>query len=423
MTGAYTVSQINAYIRNLFARDYALQNIRVKGEISNCKYHTSGHIYFTLKDTGAAISCVMFARERQGLGFRLSDGQQVEVRGQVSVYEKAGTYQLYAREIRLSGIGELYERFQALKEKLSEMGMFDAAYKKPLPPFAQRIGIVTAPTGAAIQDICNISKRMNPYVELVLYPALVQGQGAKESIVRGIRCLDRMGLDVLIVGRGGGSIEDLWAFNEECVAQAIFEAQTPVISAVGHQTDVTIADFVADMRAETPSAAAELANFDYAAFEEELSSRRSELLREMYRKLEDTRSRLKSQRMQLRYNSPQAKLAEKKRHLAERREEMLRILTERTDRARLRLDGTHVNLDNLIEARLRGTRHKLELLAGRLHGLSPLLRLSGGYSYLTDSEGKALRSVSRLQRGEEVTGYLRDGSFRAEVKEIETKEI
>ena len=422
MTGAYTVSQINAYIRNLFAHDYALQNIRVRGEVSNCKYHTSGHIYFTLKDTGAAISCVMFARERQGLSFRLSDGQQVEARGQISVYEKAGTYQLYVRELGLSGRGALYERFLALKEKLNETGMFDACYKKPLPPFAQRIGIVTAPTGAAIQDICNISKRMNPYVELVLYPALVQGAGAKESIVRGIRRLDRMGLDVLIVGRGGGSIEDLWAFNEECVAQAIFEAQTPVISAVGHQTDVTIADFAADVRAETPSAAAELANFDYAAFEEELSGRRSELLRELYRSIGDAKKKLASYRMRLKYGSPQAKLAEKRRHLADLREEMNMLLTKRTEQARIRLDGTHVNLNNLMEARLRGTRHRLELLAGRLHGLSPLLRLSGGYSYLTDSKGKALKSVSQLQCGTEVTGYLRDGIFRAEVREIEAQE-
>ena len=422
MTGAYTVSQINAYIRNLFAHDYALQNIRVRGEISNCKYHTSGHIYFTLKDAGAAMNCVMFARERQGLSFRLSDGQQVEARGQISVYERAGTYQLYVRELRLSGMGELYERFLALKEKLNETGMFDACYKKPLPPFAQRIGIVTAPTGAAIQDICNISKRMNPYVELILYPALVQGAGAKESIVRGIRRLDRMGLDVIIVGRGGGSIEDLWAFNEECVAQAIFEAQTPVISAVGHQTDVTIADFAADVRAETPSAAAELANFDYRAFEEELSGRRSELLREMYRKVGDARKRIDSLRMQLRYSSPQARLAEQKKQLADRRESMLRLLTRRAEHARIRLDGTHINLNNLMEARLKGARHRLELLAGRLHGLSPLLRLSGGYSYLTDGSGRALKSVSQLCCGDEVDGYLRDGSFRAEVREIKTKE-
>lgn len=423
MAGVYTVSQINAYIRNLFARDYALQNITVKGEVSNCKYHTSGHIYFTLKDAGAEMKCVMFARERQGLSFRLADGQQVEARGQIAVYERAGTYQLYVREARLSGTGALYERYQALKERLSEMGMFDACYKKPIPPYAQRIGIVTAPTGAAIQDICNISKRMNPYVELILYPALVQGSGAKESIVRGIRRLDQMGLDVLIVGRGGGSIEDLWAFNEECVAQAIFDAQTPIISAVGHQTDFTIADFVADKRAETPSAAAELANFDYRAFEEELCSLRTELLREMNRKLGDAKKRIEAQRLRLSYNSPQARLAEKKKQLAEQREKMLRILRERTGEARLRLDGTHVNFDNLIEARLRHTRHRLELLAGRLHGLSPLLRLSGGYAYLTDQEGKALQSAAQLSCGELLTGYLRDGKFRAEVCGVEMEPV
>ncbi|MBQ1423233.1 MAG: exodeoxyribonuclease VII large subunit, partial [Lachnospiraceae bacterium] len=222
MTGVYSVSQISSYIRNLFTKDYLLSRVTVRGEVSNCKYHSSGHIYFTLKDPGAAISCVMFASQREHLTFRLQDGQQIEASGQVSVYEKNGSYQLYVRSCRLSGAGELYERFLKLKEELEEMGMFDEIYKKPIPKYCRRIGIVTASTGAAIQDIINVTTRRNPYVELVLYPARVQGEGAKESIVRGIGRLDRMGLDVLIVGRGGGSIEDLWAFNEECVARAIF---------------------------------------------------------------------------------------------------------------------------------------------------------------------------------------------------------
>ena len=267
MTGVYSVSQVNSYIKNMFTQDFLLRRISVKGEVSNCKYHTSGHIYFTLKDGGGTLSAVMFAGQRRGLSFRLAEGQQVVVKGNVDVYERDGKYQLYAAEIELAGRGDLFLRFEKLRNELEEMGMFAAEYKQDIPRYATKIGIVTAPTGAAVRDIINISKRRNPYVQLVLYPALVQGAEAKYSIAKGIETLDAMGLDVLIVGRGGGSIEDLWAFNEEMVARAIFACRTPVISAVGHETDVTIADYVADLRAPTPSAAAELAVFDYEQFE------------------------------------------------------------------------------------------------------------------------------------------------------------
>ena len=262
MAGVYSVAQVNSYIKNMFAQDFLLRRLSVKGEVSNCKYHSSGHIYFTLKDGGGTLQAVMFASQRRGLNFKLAEGQQVVVKGTVDVYERDGKYQLYASEIELSGRGDLYLRFEKLLKELEEMGMFDPQYKRPIPRFAKTVGIVTAPTGAAIRDIMNISHRRNPYVQLILYPALVQGDGAKDSIVKGIRTLDAMGLDVLIVGRGGGSIEDLWAFNEEEVARAIFACNTPVISAVGHETDVTIADYAADLRAPTPSAAAELAVFD-----------------------------------------------------------------------------------------------------------------------------------------------------------------
>lgn len=250
----YTVRQVNAYIKNMFTQDYMLNRIYVKGEVSNCKYHTSGHIYFSLKDESGTIACVMFAGQRGGLAFRMTEGQQVIVFGSVSVYERSGSYQLYAKEIRLDGEGVLYERYQQLKRELGEMGMFAPEYKKPIPAYVKNIGIVTAPTGAAIRDIMNIAGRRNPFVQLYLYPALVQGEGAKESIVRGIQLLDKQGVDVIIVGRGGGSMEDLWAFNEEMVARAVFDCETPVISAVGHETDTTIIDYVADLRAPTPSA-------------------------------------------------------------------------------------------------------------------------------------------------------------------------
>ena len=254
MKNVYSVGQVNTYIKNMFAQDFLLRRLSVKGEVSNCKYHSSEHIYFTLKDGGGTLQAVMFASQRRGLNFKLAEGQQVVVKGTVDVYERDGKYQLYASEIELSGRGDLYLRFEKLLKELEEMGMFDPQYKRPIPRFAKTVGIVTAPTGAAIRDIMNISHRRNPYVQLILYPALVQGDGAKDSIVKGIRTLDAMGLDVLIVGRGGGSIEDLWAFNEEEVARAIFACNTPVISAVGHETDVTIADYAADLRAPTPSA-------------------------------------------------------------------------------------------------------------------------------------------------------------------------
>ena len=278
----YSVAQVNSYIKNMFAQDFMLRQVSIKGEVSNCKYHTSGHIYFTIKDAGAAMNAIMFAGSRAaGLSFRMKEGDQVIVTGSVEVYEKTGAYQLYAKKIELDGAGNLYLKFEQLKRELEEMGMFAAEYKQPIPQYASRIGVVTAPTGAAVQDIRNVSSRRNPYVQVILYPALVQGEGAANSIVKGIQTLDAMKLDVIIVGRGGGSIEDLWAFNEEAVARAIFDCRTPIISAVGHETDWTIADFVADRRAPTPSAAAELAVSDYRQTLERLDNLRRRMDRNL----------------------------------------------------------------------------------------------------------------------------------------------
>lgn len=251
MAGIYSVSQVNTYIKNMFAQDYALSRISVKGEVSNCKYHTSGHIYFTLKDQSGTLPAVMFAGQQKGLSFRLREGQAVIVNGSVDVYPRDGKYQLYAREITLDGTGDLFARFIKLRDELEEMGMFAPEYKRPIPRYARTVGIVTADTGAAIRDIMNIAARRNPYVQLILCPALVQGAGAAASIVKAIKALDAKKLDVIIVGRGGGSIEDLWTFNEESVAKAIFECETPVISAVGHETDVTIADGVGARKSAT----------------------------------------------------------------------------------------------------------------------------------------------------------------------------
>ena len=396
MAGVYSVSQVNAYIKNMFAQDFALNRISVKGEVSNCKYHSSGHIYFTLKDGGAQIAAVMFAGQRKGLSFTLQEGQEVVVKGTVDVYERDGRYQLYAREITREGIGDLFARYEKLRTELEEMGMFSPEYKTPIPKYAKTVGIVTASTGAAIRDIINISGRRNPYVQLVLCPALVQGAGAAPSIVRAIQTLDALHLDVLIVGRGGGSIEDLWAFNEESVARAIFACRTPVISAVGHETDVTIADYVADLRAPTPSAAAELAVFDYHLFEQQCIAAAQQMTKRMEQKAEQYAYRLEQFRLRLQLHSPQSQLNERRQYLEDARVKMARQM----------------------EKKVSDLRHRLELVCSRMDGLSPLKKISGGYGFVTDADGKRVETVTGLQAGDTLTVRLPDGRVEAEIREV-----
>ena len=373
-----------------------LRNISVKGEISNCKYHTSGHIYFTIKDAAGTISAIMFAGSRRGLDFTMKEGDKVIVTGSVEVYEKTGSYQLYARQIELDGAGNLYLQFEKLKNELEEMGYFAKEYKIPIPKYARRIGIVTAPTGAAIQDIRNISKRRNPYVELILYPALVQGEGAAQSIVNGIHALEQIGVDIIIVGRGGGSIEDLWAFNEKIVADAIFNCRIPTISAVGHETDWTIADFVADMRAPTPSAAAELAVFDYRLVQDKLYEYNRRMQNSLCNKLELSRQKLNSYKLKLDYLSPEHRLNENRRRLMEYEEKL-----------KLRIDMI-----------IKEKKHMLELYAGRLEACSPVKKLGQGYAYVEDYNGKSLRSVEGVEANQDITIYLLDGKIKTVVSEV-----
>lgn len=396
MASVYSVTQVNSYIKNMFVQDYLLNRISVRGEISNCKYHTSGHIYFTLKDKSGTLSAVMFAGQRKGLNFQLQEGLKVIVTGSVDVYERDGKYQLYAKEIKREGIGDLFERFQKLRDELEDMGMFAAEYKQPIPKYARTVGIVTASTGAAIRDIMNISARRNPYVQLILYPALVQGEQAKYSIVEGIRTLDKMGLDVMIVGRGGGSIEDLWAFNEEMVARAIFECSTPIISAVGHETDVTIADYVADMRAPTPSAAAELAVFDYGQFESQMRLYRDALTRGISRNIERKKYQVEQYRMKLEMRHPRHQLNEKRQRLADIQDQMYTLMNQKiTDR-----------------------KHRLALISGRLQGLSPLERISKGFGFLTGEDGKRVESAGQVEPGQSLSVRLSDGTLKTKVTEV-----
>jgi exodeoxyribonuclease VII large subunit len=463
MASVYTVSQVNAYIRGMFAQDPALMRITVRGEVSNCKYHSTGHIYFTLKDSGGeTISAVMFVSRRSGLSFRLEDGQQVEVTGSIEVYVRNGTYSLYAMKIEHAGQGELYERFLKLKEKLGDMGLFDPMYKQPIPRYVRTVGVVTTSTGAAIRDIINISSRRNPYVQLYLCPAQVQGHGAAESIARAIRTLDAYGLDVMIVGRGGGSLEDLWAFNEEIVAKAIFDARTPIISAVGHETDTTIADFVADLRAPTPSAAAELAVYDVRQLMTDVESRTAALkdaeaalvggardaailradklallspgrrLNELRRRQDDARSRLvtgmRARLAEISYRRDGAERLTRSmrdrleaiKHRQVTSEQLSKLMHKRLSEARDRQSRSGASqLNQSMTSRIKDSRHALALAAERMKAVSPLEKLTAGYVWVSGADGEHIRSAAQVHAGDEIDLRWADGRARAQVTQTQ----
>lgn len=393
MQNVYTVGQINAYIKNMFAQDFLLSALSVKGEVSNCKYHSSGHIYFTLKDGKGTISCVMFAGNRSGLAFRLMEGMQVIVRGTIDVYERDGKYQMYAKVIEQEGTGALYQQFERLKQELLERGMFAAEYKKPIPKYIKTLGVVTAPTGAAVRDIINITTRRNPYVQILLYPAIVQGDAAAESIIKGIHALEEKGVDVMIVGRGGGSIEDLWAFNEEAVAQAVFDCSVPVISAVGHETDTTIIDYVADLRAPTPSAAAELAVYDVSLVREQLDRYKSTMLRLLKGKLSMYQMRLGAMQAKLKAMSPMSRIREKR---------MLALSLEE-------------QLQQAMKKQIMTGRHRLAIYIEKLKGLSPLDKLNQGYAYVSDEHGRTVTDAEKVAVGDKLSVYVKNGRIEAKV--------
>lgn len=396
MSRAVTVSQINRYIANLFKQDYTLSGIQVKGEISGCKYHYSGHIYFTLKDAGAAISCVMFSTQRRGLGFTLEDGQSVSVTGRISVFERDGRYQLYAQSIVQDGVGRLYEEYEKLKKRLLSEGLFDEQRKKPIPKFAFRIGVVTAETGAVIQDICNVTYRRNPYVQLYLYPAKVQGEGAAQTVIDGIRYFEKTDVDTIIIGRGGGSVEDLWCFNDEALARVIADCSKPVISAVGHETDTTISDYAADMRAPTPSAAAELAVYSWREMEIALREYQYDLKQSMDHTLKVRKLELQKYMVLLQHVSPEDVLQQKRLYLAECQDRM----------------------HGLMEKQLVETKHRLALYAEEMKGLSPLQKLQSGYTYTADEQGGHIDSVEQLQQGQHLTLTFADGQAGVTVDTI-----
>ena len=398
MQKAYTVAQVNSYIKNMFAQDYLLNSVSVKGEVSNCKYHSSGHIYFTLKDKLSVLACVMFAGNKAtGLSFPLQEGMQVVVSGNIDVYERDGKYQMYARKITQDGLGELYERFELLKRQLEERGMFAKEYKKPIPRFVKKLGVVTAPTGAAVRDIISIAKTRNPYIEIILYPALVQGAGAAPSIVKGIQMLEAIGVDAMIVGRGGGSMEDLWAFNEEIVAQAIFDCSVPVISAVGHETDTTIADYVADVRAETPSAGAQIAVCEIARVIDSIEGCRDDLFRAMERVIDRNKNKVELAKTNLNRLSPANQIKDKRFYTMQQEELLKKYMMDI----------------------LQKKKYRLGLIAGRLNGVSPLEKLNQGYSFAQSVDGKNIKSISQVEQGQEYELYVTDGVIKSVVKDTQ----
>lgn len=401
MNNIYSVTQINNYIKLMFNRDRLLNMVSIRGEVSNCKYHSSGHIYFSLKDEDCQLTCVMFAGKRKGLTFQMEEGMSVVVTGSITVYERGGNYQMYAEHIVQEGIGALYERFELLKNKLYSEGLFDEAHKKPIPVFATRIGVITSRTGAALQDILNISSRRNPHTEIILYPALVQGSGAAKTLVSGIKAMEKIRPDVIIIGRGGGSIEDLFEFNNEELARAIYECSIPVISAVGHEIDYTICDYVSDLRAPTPSAAAELAVFEYKAFTATLVDKHFELLSSLNERINTARLILDKYSSQLNALGP----------------------TGRISNYKFRLMNLKEKLDSSFARKLSTVKHRLEVLGEQLKCVSPYKRLEDGYSFVTDSEGKKISGISDVHPGDKLIIRNTEGIIRATVDETISKTL
>lgn len=390
----FTVGQINRYIKNLLENDFILNSLLVQGEISNFKAHSSGHWYFTLKDAQGAISCVIFRQDAMQIPFEPENGMRVILYGHVSLYEKTGQYQLYGEFLEPVGMGALQMAFEQMKEKLAAEGLFDADFKREIPEHVKTIAVITSPTGAAVRDIIQIAKRRDPRVKIAVFPTLVQGEYAAEDIVKSLKLANDWGqADVIILGRGGGSMEDLWAFNEEIVARAIFASDVPVISAVGHETDFTIADFVSDLRAPTPSAAAELATEHLESIKMDVEELTARLTRDM-----------------------QAVLTTSKRRLDFLKERpVLKRPLEKIQRTQLYLEEKERLLLREILRKLEKEEHKLTAAEGRLAAVSPFSIMQRGYAMLMDGEGKPLTSAAAAAVGQAVQVRMKDGILQAEV--------
>lgn len=392
-----SVGEVNNYVKKLVENDFILKNLNVKGEISNLKFHSSGHIYFSLKDENSKVNCIMFKNNAVNLDFRLEEGMKVEIKARLGVYHKEGTYQLYCVNIKKAGIGELFEEFHKLKKELSEEGIFDEKYKRALPKFPKRIGIITARTGAAVRDIINVIQRRNKYLDIILYPAKVQGENAADSIIEGIRYFNNeKSVDVIILGRGGGSIEELWAFNNRDLAYEIFNSRIPTVSAVGHEVDFTISDFVSDMRAPTPSAAGELVSPSLQEMINDLLNKKEFLHRAIDRRFLNSKRDVDLLHKGLKGNNP--------KHIIEKRIKEVNSLEEK--------------LNFLGKRKIDKAKDELIALNSILQTLNPLNTLGRGYSVIMDKEDKVINKVSELKKNDMVKVIMKDGSVNIDIKII-----
>lgn len=392
-----SVGEVNNYVKKLVENDFILKNLNVKGEISNLKFHSSGHIYFSLKDENSKVNCIMFKNNAVNLDFRLEEGTKVEIKARLGVYHKEGTYQLYCENIKKSGIGELFEEFHKLKKELSEEGIFDEKYKRALPKFPKRIGIITARTGAAVRDIINVIQRRNKSLDIILYPAKVQGENAADSIIEGIRYFNNeKSVDVIILGRGGGSIEELWAFNNRDLAYEIFNSRIPTVSAVGHEVDFTISDFVSDMRAPTPSAAGELVSPSLKEMINDLVNKKEFLHRAIDRRFLNSKRDVDLLHKGLKGNNP--------KHIIEKRIKEVNSLEEK--------------LNFLGKRKIDKAKDELIALNSILQTLNPLNTLGRGYSVIMDKKDKVINKVSELKKNDMVKVIMKDGSVNIDIKII-----
>ncbi len=393
----YSVSQVNDFVKELIEGVPVFSGIHVRGEISNFTRHRSGHLYFSLKDEDSVIKAVMFARDAQAVKSPLADGMKVVARGRLTVYKPSGAYQLVISKLEADGKGALYEAYEKLKNKLESEGLFSDEHKKPLPPYPKTVGVITSPTGAAVRDIINVTRRRYPLAKILIYPALVQGEGSEASLIRGVRYFSQSkSADVVIIGRGGGSIEDLWSFNSEALARTIAASPLPFISAVGHETDFTICDFVCTLRAPTPSGAAELAVPDMKALKNEFDAYLSEMSREIRRKTDRMRERLNAASGKRVLLTPYGFIDEK----------------------RQRLDTASDKLESLYKFKIAGARADFLRLSKQLNALSPLAVLTRGYGALYDENGQVLTSVKAVNKGSTVNIKLSDGSIKARAESV-----
>lgn len=411
----YTVAEVNSHIKMMFRQDTMLKSISVKGEVSNCTYHAkTQHIFFTLKDRSGVISCVMYKDDRCGLAFKLEQGMQIVATGRVSVYEKDGKYQLVAQEITKQGIGEIHAELEALKRRLAEEGLFSPEHKREIPKYCKTVGVVTAGNKDAVQDIIYNVGRRNPYVQIIVCPATVQGVTAPQSIVKAIRALEKVGVDTMIVGRGGGSVEDLWAFNDEAVVRAVFDCEVPVISAVGHEKDSTLTDYAADKRVSTPTAAAECAVCEIREVLERMQAARETLWRGMERKLREASLQLENRETRLRYLSPLSQIREK-RNVWTRLEESFRAAMERELlKGKSHRIWLEESLRKEMNQKLDIKKRALSIYIERMRGLSPLDKLRQGYSYVSAPDGATLSSVDQVNAGDRLRIYVSDGCVEAD---------